>query len=127
MATPNRPLSAREFFALPTSGIPFIPELHTDDCDNVDCVRCVDQPQIARLDVPAELVSAEAILRESLARHAAYGNEDEVVADADAIFLLRHPELCSTESGNPEWDAWLAQRIEDHTAAWNAAHNGGQA
>jgi hypothetical protein len=84
---------------------------------------------IERLDVPLSAVAAEAILCESLARHAACGNEQEVVADGDAIFLLRHPELCTTESGNPEWDAWLAQRIAENTAAWNAAHPkaGGQA
>ena len=122
----GRPLSAREFFSLPTSGVPFIPELHTDDCDDVDCARCVTPAPLAALDVPLPTVAAEAVLCESLARHAAYGNEQEVVADADAIFLLRHPELCTTESGDPEWDAWLAQRIADNTAAWNAAH-GGQA
>ncbi|MFH8926333.1 hypothetical protein ACH4D4_04690 [Streptomyces pristinaespiralis] len=83
---------------------------------------------IERLDVPLPVVTPEAVLCESQARHAACGNEQEVVADGDAIFLLRHPELCTTESGDPEWDAWLAQRIADNTAAWNAHHQaGGQA
>lgn len=60
MTTPNRPLSAREFLSLPTSGVPFIPELHADDCDDVTCVRCVKPPtSTSRMDVPAAQVAAE--------------------------------------------------------------------
>lgn len=76
----------------------------------------------ARMDVPLELVAAEAVLCESQARHAALGNEQEVVADGGAIRLIRHPECCRTESGDPQWDAWLAARIAENAAAWNAAH-----
>lgn len=60
-------------------------------------------PEIARLDVPLEQVAVEAVLCESQARHAALGNEHEVVADGDAIYLLRHPELCSTDADYPGW------------------------
>ena len=44
-----------------------------------------------------------AVLRASQIRHAALGNEQEVVADGDAIYMLRHPELCSTEADYPGW------------------------
>jgi hypothetical protein len=83
---------------------------------------------IERLDVPLPVVTPEAVLCESQARHAACGNEQEVVADGEALRLLRHPELCTTESGDPTWEAWLAQRIAANTQAWNAHHQaGGQA
>ncbi len=39
-AETGRPLTAREFLALPTSPLPFIPELHADDCDDTTCARC---------------------------------------------------------------------------------------
>ncbi|MEE1819350.1 hypothetical protein PUR59_30590 [Streptomyces sp. SP18ES09] len=59
---------------------------------------------IARLDVPlADVEQQIAVLRDSQLRHAALGNEHEVVADGDAIYLLRHPELCSTDADYPGW------------------------
>lgn len=59
---------------------------------------------IARLDVTqADLEQQIAVLRSSQIRHAALGNEQEVVADGDAIYLLRHPELCSTDADYPNW------------------------
>ncbi|MFE7510117.1 hypothetical protein ACFU8I_02650 [Streptomyces sp. NPDC057540] len=59
---------------------------------------------IARLDVPlADVEQQIAVLRDSQIRHAALGNEDEVIADGDAIYLLRHPELCSTDADYPNW------------------------
>jgi hypothetical protein len=68
---------------------------------------------IERLDVPADRLELQitearraelcAVLRESQARHAALGNEDEVVADGDAIYLLHHPELCSSDDDYPGW------------------------
>ena len=59
---------------------------------------------IERLDVPlADLEQQIAVLRSSQLRHAALGNEDEVVADGDAIYMLRHPELCSTDADYPNW------------------------
>lgn len=33
-------MSAREFLAAVDPTRPFIPELHTDDCDDTSCVRC---------------------------------------------------------------------------------------
>lgn len=59
---------------------------------------------IERLDVPAaQLEQQIATLRASQIRHAALGNEQEVVADGDAIYMLRHPELCSTDADYPGW------------------------
>ncbi|RSS59858.1 hypothetical protein [Streptomyces sp. WAC01280] len=59
---------------------------------------------IERLDVPAEQLEQQiAVLRASQLRHAALGNEQEVVADGDAIYMLLHPELCSTEADYPNW------------------------
>lgn len=72
---------------------------------------------LARVDVPLAALDADlkalaerkriadacAVLRESQARHAALGNEQEVVADGDAIYLLTHPELCSTDADYPGW------------------------
>jgi len=59
---------------------------------------------IEQLDVPlADLEQQIAVLRASQTRHAALGNEHEVVADGDAIYMLRHPELCSTDADYPGW------------------------
>ncbi|MBB4984956.1 hypothetical protein [Streptomyces nymphaeiformis] len=59
---------------------------------------------IERLDVPTALLEEQiAVLRASQARHAALGNEQEVVADGDAIYMLLHPELCSTDADYPGW------------------------
>lgn len=77
-------------------------------------------PPIARLDVPlADVEAAIEVLRESQARHAALGNEQEVVADGDAIYMLRHPEMCSTDAdyANTPWAAWLADRINSNEQA----------
>jgi hypothetical protein len=121
----GRPLTAREFLSLPTSGIPFIAELHVDDCEDTSCVRCVDQPQIAALDVPLPVV-------EEQVRTAAGSRAEQahLLDPADPLFarLACQSDCCGTESGDPTWEAWLAQRIADHTQAWNAHHKaGGQA
>lgn len=59
---------------------------------------------IERLDVTqADLEQQIAVLRDSQLRHAALGNEHEVVADGDAIYMLLHPELCSTDADYPGW------------------------
>ncbi|WP_030319683.1 hypothetical protein [Streptomyces flavochromogenes] len=59
---------------------------------------------IEQLDVPLADVELQiAVLRASQTRHAALGNEDEVVADGDAIYMLRHPELCSSDADYPGW------------------------
>lgn len=74
---------------------------------------------IERLDVPAEQVSAEAILREQVARHTAARDwdEDELVAACEAIRLVTHPEApVSTDDDYASWAAALAART-----------NGGQA
>jgi predicted nuclease with RNAse H fold len=61
---------------------------------------------IERLDVPAELVSAEAILRETVTRHIAARDwdEDELVATCEAIQLVTHPDApVSTDADYPNW------------------------
>jgi len=80
---------------------------------------------IERLDVPLPVV-------EQQARTAAGSRAEQqhLLDPADGAFarLACQSDCCSTESGSPEWDAWLAQRIAENTAAWNAAHKaGGQA
>lgn len=69
---------------------------------------------LSRVDVPlADVEQAVEVLRKSQARHAACGNTDEVIADGDAIYMLRHPDDCSTDAdyANTPWAAWLADRI----------------
>lgn len=110
----GRPLSAREFFSLPTSPTPFIPELHADDCDDTSCVRCVPAPQIARLDVPAEQVAAEAVLHGALA--ATHSPSDALAYRLD-LYLVTHPDApVSTDDDYPAFSAWLAQRIAQNGA-----------
>ncbi|WP_329114571.1 hypothetical protein [Streptomyces sp. NBC_01353] len=75
---------------------------------------------IERLDMTAEQVEQQitearrselcAVLRASQIRHASLGNEQEVVADGDAIYLLHHPELCSTDDDYPGFAEQLAAR-----------------
>lgn len=74
---------------------------------------------IDALDVPLLDVEAEAVLREAMTRT---HSPSDALAYALDLRLMAHPENCSTESSDPEWDAWLAARIADHKAAWNAAH-----
>lgn len=81
---------------------------------------------IERLDVPLPVV-------EEQARTAAGSRAEQahLLDPADPLFarLACKSDCCSTESGDPTWEAWLAQRIAANTAAWNAAHPkaGGQA
>ncbi|MFC7794576.1 hypothetical protein [Streptomyces cinereoruber] len=61
---------------------------------------------IERLDIPSEQVTAEAVLREMRARHAAAKDwdEDELVANAEAIQLVTHPNApVSTDRDYPGW------------------------
>lgn len=115
----GRPLSAREFFSLPTSGRPFIPELHADDCENVDCVRCIPPaPQIAALDVPLPVVAEQtescAVLRDALA--ATHSRSDELAYRLD-LYLVTHPDApISTDDDYPAFSAWLADRIAQNGA-----------
>lgn len=86
---------------------PFIPELHKDDCEDPACVRCEPEPYpIERLDVPATVVSSEAVLREMRARHTAAKDWDEAefVALDEAIWLVTHPNApVSTDRDYPDW------------------------
>lgn len=71
----GRVLKAREFFALRADAIPFIPELHRDDCEDVTCVRCVEaQPSI----IQAERDAAEK------ARRDAFAEEQRLYRELDA-------------------------------------------
>lgn len=74
---------------------------------------------IAALDAPLPDVEAEAVLRDAMAHT---HSPSDALAYALDLRLMAHPESCSAESSDPEWDAWLAARIAEHKAAWNAAH-----
>ena len=61
---------------------------------------------IERLDVPPAVVAAEAVLLEIRARHtkARDWDEAELVANAEAIQLVTHPEApVSTNDTYPGW------------------------
>jgi hypothetical protein len=96
---------------------PFIPELHLDDCDDVTCVRCEPPNPIERLDVPAAVVEQQVaadVLRR--ARAATHSPSDALAYSLD-LFLLAHPEACSTDADYPEWAAGLAlQTAKNHIA-----------
>jgi len=85
---------------------------------------------IERLDVPLPVVEQQA-RTEAGCR----AEQQHLLDPADTVFArlaCEHDDCCSTESGDPEWDAWLARRIEDHKNARAAAlaarnHTGGQA
>lgn len=80
---------------------------------------------IERLDVPLPVVESQA---RTLA--GCLAEQQHLLDPADHAFaaLACRSDCCSTESGDPVWDAWLAARTADHKAAWNAAHKtGGQA
>lgn len=71
---------------------------------------------IERLDVPREVVEEEAkrlaacsVLREALARPQ---DESDRIAYSQDLYLVTHPEVCSTADDYPGWSAWLADRIE---------------
>ena len=74
---------------------------------------------MARMDVPAEQVAAEAIALHAMAR--THSPSDRIAYALDAR-LVTHPELIPSESGDPMWDAWLATRQAECDAAWDAAH-----
>ncbi|MFI6103218.1 hypothetical protein [Streptomyces sp. NPDC051310] len=76
---------------------------------------------LSRLDVPAERVAAEALLRD--ARAHSHSPSDRIAYALD-VYLVTHPDApVSTESGDPEWDAWLAHRIDECKATRSAARN----
>lgn len=121
MTTPN-PLLARLL-----STPPFIPELHRDDCEDVDCPRCEpptigDPPRPAgQFDVPlADVERNAAVLREAIAHEAELGDDYEVSALSEALVLVTHPELpvaTDADYANTPWAAWLAQQIEKNKTA----------
>lgn len=76
--------------------------------------------RIDAVDVRLADVEAEAVLRSAMAHT---HSPSDALAYALDLRLMAHPESCTTESSDPEWDAWLAARIAEHKAAWNAAHN----
>lgn len=81
---------------------------------------------IERLDVPLPVVESQA---RTLA--GCLAEQQHLLDPADGAFaaLACRSDCCSTESGDPVWDAWLAQRITETRAAWTDAHSnaGGQA
>ncbi|NUL13262.1 hypothetical protein [Streptomyces lunaelactis] len=62
------------------------------------------------------LEQLEAVLRESRARHAVAGDwdEDEFVANGEALQLVTHPDapVATDADYGDTWTAWLDARIE---------------
>ena len=107
----------REVLAELATNPPFIPELHADDCDDTSCVRCVDQPQIAALDVPLPVVEqqAESCAVLAAALEATHSPSDALAYQLD-LYLVTHPDTpVSTDADYPSWAAALADRIAKNT------------
>jgi len=77
---------------------------------------------IARLDVTQAAVEREVWLRQQAARAAwlpAHPREAEQIHQLDpadralADMAAAHPEALTSQSGNPDWDRWLAKRIAE--------------
>jgi hypothetical protein len=65
---------------------------------------------IERLDVPADQLAAESVLREAVARHARAGDwdADEYLSAREAIQLVTHPDApVSTDADYAAWAAAL--------------------
>ena len=77
-------------------------------------------------DVPATQVAAEFVaLKAKRTAEAQAAEQRHVLDPADGAFArlaCTHPDACSCDSGDPVWDAWLADRIAASDAAWTAAH-----
>ncbi|MFI7890958.1 hypothetical protein ACIFUY_06795 [Streptomyces sp. CACIS-1.16CA] len=72
---------------------------------------------IERLDVPladVELQIACETTRKALART---HSPSDRIAYANDLFLLTHPEACSTAADYPGFDAWITQQQNLNTAA----------
>ncbi|MFC5802743.1 hypothetical protein [Streptomyces formicae] len=86
---------------------------------------------LSRVDVPAAQVAAEfAALKAKRTTDALLAEQRHLVDPVDTVFAATaaaHPEACSSSSGDPQWDAWLATRITETRAAWAAHHAGGTA
>ncbi|MFJ2568885.1 hypothetical protein ACIOYT_00495 [Streptomyces halstedii] len=62
-------------------------------------------------DVPAEQV-AQQIACDVLVKAAAVTHSpSDRIAYANDLYLLTHPEACSTTADYPDWAAWLDQQI----------------
>lgn len=72
---------------------------------------------LARVDVPVAAIEAQIVaqpLREAIARETALGDDYEVSALSEALFLVTHPDVAvSTDDdyANTPWAAWLADQI----------------
>lgn len=58
---------------------------------------------IAAPTAPAEQVAAEVPLRKAIAREAELHNDYEVSALSLSLYLVTHPEACSTADEYPDW------------------------
>ncbi|MER6601111.1 hypothetical protein [Streptomyces parvus] len=70
-----------------------------------------------RMDVPladVELQTACETTRKAMART---NSPSDRIAYANDLFLLTHPEACSTGADYPGFDAWIAQQQNLNTAA----------
>lgn len=100
MSAPTNPLLAHLVANPPT----FIPELHQDDCDDVDCVRCEPTPAIARLDVPLpDLEQQLAELRAHAVQHLAERGQAPTAEHWDQwhAFLDIDPDLRGRDYTQP--------------------------
>lgn len=85
---------------------------------------------LARVDRPASALTADIqalVARQRLTEGVA-AEVHHLLDPADTAFAAlacEHGDNCSTESGDPQWDAWLATRIAENAAAWNAHHTTG--
>lgn len=70
---------------------------------------------IERLDVPVAEVEAQAALRAQEAvleaALAAAGDESDRIAYAGDLFLVAHPEACTSDATYPGWAERLAEQI----------------
>lgn len=66
---------------------------------------------IERLDVPAAVVAQQMASDVCLKAMAVTLSPSDRIAYANDLFLLDHPEACSTDADYPEWAAQLAQQI----------------
>ncbi|MFD5137497.1 hypothetical protein ACFWMX_14845 [Streptomyces sp. NPDC058378] len=96
---------------------PFIPELHTDDCDDVACTRCVPASQISRVDVPLpELIRRVDEMAAMKRAHMATALLTEERHQCDPVDVAFAGLACgckarlATDEDYPGFADWVAQR-----------------
>ncbi|MEU2674785.1 hypothetical protein ABZ622_39345 [Streptomyces sp. NPDC007164] len=82
------------------SAPPFIPELHTDDCDDTSCVRCRTTTDWA---AAADQLTALKAKRLAAGLAAEYRHLTDTRDAAFAALACTHPEACSSDADYPAW------------------------